>query len=334
MIAIKQRILAMDVIRALAIIAVILIHVTGLMLSYSTFNTKVYMQSLMVNQLARFSVPAFIALSGIGISISYKKDQGYFKFLGHRLYKVVPRYIVWCIIYICIINKSFNISSAVSDILHGTAFYHLYFVPLIVEFYIIFPFVYKFIGSKSSLILNFIITMFILIGLHNYVFPSSLESFLDRKNMIDWIFYFSFGAFIGNNRNLFTEKIHKFRKVICIAFVLVVFGFIYEIIINTRMTKNIDYTTTFLRPSVLIYSVILILFIFSINWKNNLFMKIVQYISKSSYGIYLSHPLILYYFSKYYTDNLLQINSIAFGVKGFLIAFFGGIIINQIRKFP
>lgn len=334
MIAIKQRILAMDVIRALAIIAVIFIHVTGLMLSYSTFNTKIYMQSLMANQLARFSVPAFIALSGIGLSISYKKDQGYFKFLAHRLYKVVPRYLVWCIIYIYIIKKSLQVNLVASDMLYGTAFYHLYFVPLIVEFYLIFPFVHKVIGSKLSLILNFIITMFILIGLHNYVFPTGLQSFFDRKNMLDWIFYFSFGAFIGNNLNMFVEKAHKFRRIIFIAFILVVSGFIYEIILNTRMTKNLDYTTTFLRPSVVLYSVLLILFIFSINWKNNLFMKVVQYISKSSYGIYLSHALVLYYFSKYYTDNLLHINSIGFGVKGFLIAFLGGIIINQVRKLP
>lgn len=334
MIAIRQRVLAMDVMRALAIITVIFIHVTALMLSYSTVNTKIYMQSLLVNQLARFSVPAFITLSGIGLSISYKEGQGYFKFLAHRLYKVIPRYIIWCVIYIYIIKKTLNISLIANNILYGSAFYHLYFVPLIIQFYIIFPLVHKIIGSKLSLIINFIITMLILVGVHNYIFPGIIQNFFDRKNMLDWLFYFSFGAFIGNNLTAFLNLLKKFRKIVFVSFILVIFGFIYEIVLNARFNRNIDYSTTFLRPSILIYSTVVILLIFSINWKENFFMRIVQYISKSSYGVFLSHALVLYYFSKYYTDNMMNINSIGFLIKGFFITFFGGIIINQIRKFP
>ena len=157
------------------------------------------MNSLIINQLSRFSVPAFIALSGIGLTVTYKEGQGYFKFLSHRLYKIIPRYLVWCFIYIFFIKKTFNIYTAGNDIVYGSVFYHLYYVPLIVEFYLIFPFIYRFIGSKWGLLISFIITAAILIGSHYYLLSKELVLFLERRNMLDWLFYFSFGAFIGNN---------------------------------------------------------------------------------------------------------------------------------------
>ncbi|MDW8799982.1 acyltransferase [Clostridium sp. A1-XYC3] len=331
---VKKRILSMDILRALAIIAVILIHVSALMLGEASFNSKVYMQSLIINQLSRFSVPAFIALSGVGLTMTYKENQGYFKFLTKRLYKIVPRYILWCAIYVFFITKTFDIYTLSKDVIFGRVFYHLYYVPLIVEFYLVFPFIYRFIGSKVGLLISFIITSVILIGSHQYLFPENWMWFLERKNMLDWIFYFSLGTFIGNNLEEFSQRLQKYKIVFSIIFVAAVSGFVYEVILNTNAGKNLDYTTTFLRPSVLIFTVALIFFIFSIDWKDNLFTKIMQYLSINSYGIYLSHAFILYYFTKYYTDNNIPIASLNYGIKGFLITLFGAVVINASRKLP
>lgn len=331
---VKKRILSMDILRALAIITVVLIHVSALMLGEASFNSKVYMQALIVNQLSRFSVPVFIALSGIGLTMTYKEDQGYFRFLNKRLYKIIPRYFLWCFIYVFFITKTFDIYTLSMDIIYGRVFYHLYYVPLIVEFYLVFPFIYRFIGSKLGLLSSFIVTLAILIGSHQYLFSKDLVWFFERKNMLDWIFYFSFGAFIGNNIEIFTQIVQKYKVLFSLAFVIVLSGFIYEVILNTRLEQTLDYTTTFLRPSVLIYTIALMLFIFSIDWKENLFTKIMQYLSINSYGIYLSHAFVLYYITKYYTDNNMSIASLNYGVIGFLIALFGAIAINASRKLP
>ncbi len=77
----------MDLLRALSTIAVILIHVTGTILYNSNNKSLTYNFSLVLNQLTRFSVPAFIFLSGFGLALSYKKESKYLYYLIHRLKK-------------------------------------------------------------------------------------------------------------------------------------------------------------------------------------------------------------------------------------------------------
>ncbi len=321
----------MDVIRAVATIAVILIHVSATILYRVNVNSNTYRGFLAINQLSRFSVPAFIMLSGMGLTNTYKRESGYFKYLSHRLYKIIPRYLVWCFIYILFVNKTFDVYKSSNDIIFGNVFYHLYFVPIIVQFYLFFPFVYKYIDSKWSLVITFIITSGILVSIHYFNMPGTLVWFFERKNMLNWVFYFSLGAFIGKNMDCFKEKVLKYKVQVFVIFIIVTFGLIYGSIISTG---DLDFVTTFLRPSVLVYTTVFVLFIFSIQWKENLLMKLIQYVSRSSYGIYLSHAFILYYYTQYCTNRSIPINTLQFGIKAFFISFVGAIVINQVRKLP
>ena len=152
---IKKRVLEMDVVRVVSIVAVIVLHVSAIVLYRCTPYSTTYDITFFFNQLSRFSVPAFIAVSGMGLTINYKKDSSYSEFIVKRLLKIVPQYILWCILYILIITKNFNIYSDLNDMVYGNVFYHFYFVPLIIEFYIIFPFIYKFIGKRWWLFFSF-----------------------------------------------------------------------------------------------------------------------------------------------------------------------------------
>ncbi|MBC2580237.1 acyltransferase [Clostridium sp. DJ247] len=323
----------MDVMRAAAIVAVILIHVTATVLYRSSIDSSIYKDSLIVNQLSRFSVPIFILISGIGLSISYKKDENYFKFIARRFNKILPAYIVWCIIYIYFTSKSTDIHSILSNMFYGKIFYHFYYIPLIVQFYLIFPLVYRFIGNKLFLIISFLITTSIILYTRYYVPSEQMQWFLDKKNLLDWIFYFSLGSFIGNNLDEFSQKVRYYRGIIFVLFPLSIYLLLHEAFVTTNMKKDVDYITTFMRPSVLIYTTIFTLFIFSINWKDNIMMKIVQTIARNSYGIYLSHALILFYYTLHFTDNGIKVNNLTFEVKAFLVTFFGSLGINKVKKF-
>ncbi|MCH5138686.1 acyltransferase, partial [Clostridiaceae bacterium UIB06] len=299
----------MDVVRAVAIIAVVCIHVSASPIYGADSNSHIYKIAIIINQLSRFSVPAFILISGMGLTLSNKKELGYFAFVGRRFSRIVPQYILWCLIYIYLTTKNFQPYSVVHDVVYGKVFYHFYYVPLIIEFYLIYPFIYKFIGKRWGLLASFFVTLGILIYSHYYVMPEDMKWFLERKNLLDWIFYFSLGVFIGENLDMFLAKVRKYRRIIYILLFISVYVMLKDSFTSTRISNDIDYATTFLRPTVFMYSIFLLLSIFSIQWKEGTFMKPISYIAKNSYSIYLSHAIILYYFTQHYINNSLATSS-------------------------
>ncbi|NFE81275.1 acyltransferase family protein, partial [Clostridium sporogenes] len=66
----KKRIESMDILKSLSTLAVIMIHVSASAINNSQFDTNIYKFSLILNQLSRFSVPVFIFLSGMGLTLS------------------------------------------------------------------------------------------------------------------------------------------------------------------------------------------------------------------------------------------------------------------------
>jgi surface polysaccharide O-acyltransferase-like enzyme len=319
----------MDVIRALAIIAVVLIHVTATILYRVNMNTSTYDINMAINQVSRFSVPMFILISGLGLSISNKKNEGYFKFIIHRFYKILPKYIIWCLIYVYFTTKNFEIHTLVDGMVYGNIFYHLYYIPIIMELYLIFPFVYKFIGSKWCLFITFLINMVILIYSYYYKMSPDMQWFLDKKDFLNWIFYFSLGAFIAENLENFRDKCRKYKGIIFVLFFLSTYFIIHEAIITSIVSKNIDYAATFQRPSILIYTILLTAVVFAVDIKSIVLLK---FIAKNSYDVYLSHALILYYYTQYCTSRGISINDFHFLAKAFIVTFFGSILINIVKR--
>lgn len=327
----------MDLLRALSTIAVILIHVTGIIL-YNTSNKGLtYNISLILNQLSRFSVPAFIFLSGFGLALSYKKESKYLYYLIHRLKKIIPDYLVWCIIYIFLIeNPNLSYSDKIHNIFDGTLYYHFYFVPIIIILYLIFPIFYKFFKTKFALFITFFLNMGIYILLRYPNIPKNVSEKLTRESTINWIFYFVLGVYLCINYNKIHIFIKKHKNKLLILLLITTYILLKDTYSCLEINSNLDYGTTFIRPSVMLFSTFFILYIMSFNFNNLSFKKILYMISKHSYTIYLSHPLLLYWLKKYYIENKYIIGSYKFFIISFSICFIVGllisILINNLKK--
>ncbi|MDS1005264.1 acyltransferase [Clostridium sporogenes] len=327
----------MDLLRALSTIAVILIHVTGIIL-YNTSNKGLtYNISLILNQLSRFSVPAFIFLSGFGLALSYKKESKYLYYLIHRLKKIIPDYLVWCIIYIFLIeNPNLSYSDKIHNIFDGTLYYHFYFVPIIIILYLIFPIFYKFFKTKFALFITFFLNMGIYILLRYPNIPKNVSEKLTRESTINWIFYFVLGVYLCTNYNKIHIFIKKHKTKLLILLLITTYVLLKDTYSCLEINSSLDYGTTFIRPSVMLFSTFFILYIMSFNFNNLSFKKILYIVSKHSYTIYLSHPLLLYWLKKYYIENKYIIGSYKFFIISFSICFIGGllisILINNLKK--
>lgn len=324
----------MDVCRALAAIAVIVIHTSAFTLSgIKNKGSELYYIVLIVNQLARFSVPAFVFISGVGLALSYKKNTNYFKFEFKRLSSVIPEYLIWCFIYLYIISNNKNFNTWPSLILSGDkAYYHFYFVPMIVKLYILFPILYIATRKKIGLLISFLITTGILTTGHYYNIPNLTLDFYSKRNILFWIFYFSLGIYTSQCLYTYIGKLKRHKILVSLLFVICTFFIMMESIRGALQGKPIDYYTTFLRPSIIGYSLATIMIIFSLSYRNNLLFKFLKSMSDKSYVMYLAHPSILYYYMKWMKEMGISLGSIFFLISSTIICICGTLLIGMITE--
>ncbi|MBE6065453.1 acyltransferase [Clostridium cochlearium] len=321
----REKIIEMDMLRAICALAVVIIHTSGYTLINSAEGSVSYNVSLSLNQIARFSVPLFLFLSGLGLGISYKKDESYFKFLRKRVFKIIPPYILWGSLYLILIQKNYDYKTWGELFLKGDkVFYHLYYIPLIMTLYIIFPILYPLFKRIEGVIISLLISLGVTYFAHYYNVPDLTLDIFSKRNAIFWNVYFISGVYISRKVNNLIRRTKTHKVKIMVIVIVCVICLIGESFIGLNTGKSLDYSTTFIRPSVMIYSYIVMLYVFSKTYnKKSILVKILGEISKSSFSIYLIHPMVLYYYMKIFSKNNLNMGTLWFLVSSILVS--GGI---------
>lgn len=147
----KERIPQLDIFRAIAIFAVIAIHATSRTLS-ETLDTSMFHPFLFINKFSQFAVPSFVFLSGFVLFYNYidrplsGKTLG--KFYSKRLLYILVPYIVFSVLYFILKMTSGHSWGMPAEemarklgkyLLTGTAYTHLYYIIIIIQFYVLFP---------------------------------------------------------------------------------------------------------------------------------------------------------------------------------------------------
>lgn len=142
----RQRYWALDWLKMVACVLVVVIHVTaGGIVGYAQ-GSVLQQLSILLNTLSQFAVPAFIFASGYALAGQFKADThlpNLLKFWVRRLEIVLIPYLIWSLIYLILQQRfmgvCYGITGMVKLLLTGGAFYHLYFIVILVQFYLLFP---------------------------------------------------------------------------------------------------------------------------------------------------------------------------------------------------
>ena len=123
----NMRIRQMDGLRAVAALAVVMIHVSA---------GRMNPVGVSCNQIARFAVPLFIMLSGYGHMHSWLQHSGQsaVQTAKRRLQRVLPAYLVWSVLYLAV-DAVFGKPHAhpIKNILTGGSYVHLYYIFILVQ---------------------------------------------------------------------------------------------------------------------------------------------------------------------------------------------------------
>jgi peptidoglycan/LPS O-acetylase OafA/YrhL len=138
-----------DLLRAIATTIVIGIHAShhwwfGVN-DTTTINPEIFIDTL-INQVGRFTVPMFVILSGFALAKSEEKRSFHLgTFIQRRLWRIVPPYFLFTLLNI-IGRSQFLASDWLGQgqqiwqaLTTGMGDYHLYFLGIIFQCYVVYP---------------------------------------------------------------------------------------------------------------------------------------------------------------------------------------------------
>ena len=155
----------LDIIRFIATIAVIVIHVTApYIYQYGSISMAQWNFYNVVDSLSRFAVPFFVMLSG---ALLMNKEIQLADFLKKRFVRILIPFLFWSIVYSVYnyyklnIENKMNISAYVLDCFTNGASYHLWYIYMLIGLYLLIPILAKWIQTSSDSSINYFILIWI-----------------------------------------------------------------------------------------------------------------------------------------------------------------------------
>lgn len=296
----KEKNYNLELIRMISFILVILIHVTNYYCrAYGTVSRGEYVFSLILDMLARISVPCFFMITGallLGRQEPLEKH-------GKRLLRFFIVLAVWSVIYAIWNNYYMKTPYNIKHILFEPAEPHLWYLYAMIPIYLVLPFFQIMCRHMDLRMEQAFLVVITLAVIFNYNLSMQNESaYYDLPLIGDRIY--SYYVFIG-------YYLYKYRKHIVKSQGLVAAVFAGCMGINIALTlwktfqngKHYENFMEYGNPLLALASAMFFLFI--IRLKKSEFSpgetgkKIINLFCGCSFGIYLIHILFLDNYKKY-----------------------------------
>ncbi len=228
--------------------------------------------------------------------LEYLKNQFHYIFTASAWYNIP--FMVRNLFQFIIVNDGLNLSFILKNFFNGGLVYHLYFIPLILQFDVLLP-VWKRLVNKYSpvavLPVTLLITLFceaFLPQIITTLFPNAEFTYNDRI-FSSYLAFWLIGCYIGKYYDKFCEILKKHFPALCtfygitLILVTVLSYFAFNNIVNIPYLNIIHF----------LYVIFTLLFLYAVSIKipQNIFEKIpiLSKIDHSSLYIYLYHVLPL-----------------------------------------
>lgn len=333
----KKRIEELDVLRGIAIFFVVLLHVQGYFYYGWPLHSVGQAYSGFAMYVFRFARQVFMFLTGFVLVYNYfGRDFHYQTFLRKRTRSVVVPYLFWSFFYVVFsiyygtLPRPVNTGDFLWQLLRHTAegdgYYHLYYVVVTVQFYLLFPLFLLFlrrlrhpvrwlaVGSVLYTAMMFWFDRGMNGGQwdprHWQEIPAvwqSVVTYLVVHRDRLWFSYFGYyliGAVAALYLPQWRKIINRFRWWWAAGVVLgggiLLLDYLQHVIWGGESFGAI---VTVLKPEMFLYTVLVIAALYAMalhaeRWPRWL-GQVIRNMSRESFGMYLLHPFILFLFESY-----------------------------------
>ena len=293
-----------QIIRGLSIIAVIVIH---------TYNTNTYAwggYGVAIRPFVNFAVGMFIFLSGY---LTKENENGVYRdIIYRRIKKIIVPYIIWSFIF-AIVNRRIN--TFIPDVFMSKCNGIYYFILVYIQMVLLIPVTFKLLQSRFSKLGWFVTPVSIfLIRYISLWFNIELGFPFQGELFVFWFGFYYLGVSL-KNRYINLQLSKKYLTNLCLFSLVIqgVEGFIWY------WMGNFDMATTQLKMSSIITTGLFCIraYIYieaddlNLNEQPVILKKFLKVLGDNSFGIYLSHMLIIKILNKLVPmANIFPINAI------------------------
>lgn len=295
----------LDILRVIAILAVVLMHSTGFFDNTVQIHSVQWNCSIIFGSITRFAVPVFIMISG---ALMLNKESIDIKRLySKNILRFVTAYLFWSIFYTIVYSfiphygsiSIISIKNLISGTLKG-GYFHLWYMPLIIGLYVALPLLHACLRSMRRELIGYWVLMSFLIcfvlpqmreiEIVNYIFGEAIDHF-NVGLWGEYLLYFILGYALDKY-----ELPDRAYKAICVGGMICALFTIAAVWIPSAQAGNL---VGILRmnntPNVLWMSVALFLFVkkHSSRLKVNGYNRILSFLSELSFGVYFVHEFVL-----------------------------------------
>lgn len=281
---------SLDIIRSIAIIFVICIHSMGkLNILVTAFFDENAISHLFLSSIIYMGVPLFVMLSGALLLGKEEKPNIFFK---KRFKRIMIPFFLWSII-VFVLNKITNHQflsiysikeftlQFLTNGVHGIYWY----IYMLIGLYLLTPILQKLLTNISSQLFHYTLILIITFIITQYTLSSKDMQPLLMNYSFQYLIYI--GYYIGGYY-LYTHK-NKFVYLTQIS----IYGFCIFYLLGILNNIHPYSKFPFLFFQSLCFFGIIISTKKSIPSNKNIWNKLIQFISSTSYGIYLSHFLLI-----------------------------------------
>ncbi|MEO2205146.1 acyltransferase [Paenibacillus pabuli] len=328
----KPRIEEWTQLRGIAFLAIVMQHNIAEYIYRSDIEQPDSVMLTMIYHLTRFGTPTFVFLSGVMLFYHHRQAKpDYSRFIRKRFGDIYVPFVLWTLIYwlsVRVFTPAFWVSgtldvrSLIRELFIPQTGYHLWFVIMIFQFYVLFPLFWlgvQFVYSQLMRITKITRTQSVLLlvllaaGLYSLLMKWSYYDMADwtaalsqpwstllEYRSYSWVmywFYFLLGAVcawaVDTWRNW---TVRALPWMICL-FLGMYFWLGYDVLRGSGDVVNLN-ISTYLKPTtfIIIMAQMFMLYglIFLLRGKTTKFLGVLSWIGRYSFGGYLVHALVIY----------------------------------------
>jgi probable poly-beta-1,6-N-acetyl-D-glucosamine export protein len=313
---------AIDLLRILAIISVLLIHTSTKVLELTKYDFVGHPFSFFINEATRFAVPVFFLISAFLLELNYPQKFKYSVYFKQRISRLFLPYLFWSLIYFFFIYPGGN--NFFLSFLSGGASYQLYFIPSLFIFYLFFPILHnlqKFFSNKFSLIFFGLLQLGLLTN--DYYFkpmplPQPIGVFILNLDV------FILGILACHYQNNILNFVKKYKYLLISSNFILAFAITFDAAWRYQQTNNYLFFYSNWRPLAFIYTLSISSLLFYYFSKTKINHDIIKKLSSYSFFVYFIHiifiEIVCQNFPKFFSSHT-PVLFLLVAIPSYLLAF-------------